>query len=660
MHLALGGCLKAPPIRYGLTADTGGHIAYVLDAARAQAQLPCVSRVAIVTRRFDDAALGREHGRESEPLDDGVTIDRIGTDETAYLEKEALAAELPALAEALDRHIAALPRQPDVIHAHFADAGAIALVIRARRGIPVVYTPHALGIDKRDAARPDATLDARIGHERRVIAAADAIVVSTHDEAERQLHAYGVADAAARIHRIPPGIPARAADDIDPAGVAAWLGQWLDDPARPIVLAIARPVRKKNLAGLVRAYVATPALHAAANLVILAGQQGGRPSDEERAVLAELHALCATLPRRIALPPRHDQAHVAALYQMAANGGVFANPALHEPFGLTLVEAASAGVPVVATRNGGPREIVGTLGHGLLVDPRDDAAIGTACARLIGDPALHATMAAAGRQAPDHYSWSAYAGRSAALYATLHAPPRLLACDIDATLTGCTAGAAAFADWCATRSMPFVVATGRDFAAARAVMAHWHLPPPDAFIVDVGTRIMLPGDDGGWRECPDYAASLDEAWDRAAIAAVLASLPLVPQSPETAGPHKLSFFGTSGDAALIERTLAGRGLRARVIFSHGKLIDVLAPGGGKAAAIASYARRQGLSLAHCVAAGDSGNDIDMLTACGHAIVVANATSELDDLPGRDGLRRVGGRHAAGVMEGLATLGLVGA
>ena len=36
LHIALAGCLKAPPVDYGITEDTGGHIAYVLGAAVAQ------------------------------------------------------------------------------------------------------------------------------------------------------------------------------------------------------------------------------------------------------------------------------------------------------------------------------------------------------------------------------------------------------------------------------------------------------------------------------------------------------------------------------------------------------------------------------------------------------------------------------------------------
>jgi sucrose-phosphate synthase len=349
LHLALGGCLKAPPVAYGITADTGGHIAYVIEAARAQARRDDVDQVSIVTRRFADARLDPCHARAREALDAKVTIDRIATAVDAYLEKEALDAELPAFISAFCAHLAALPRLPDVIHAHFADAAAVARAAQARFGIPFAYTPHALGIDKRAAGLdggPDGDgLDARIDAERAAIASAAAILVSTRDEAERQIGGYGV-PVTGRIHCLPPGVPphdaAGANDDGDT--LADRLGDWLDRPELPILLAVARPVAKKNLAALVRAYAGDPALRAQANLVILAGRHD-HATGEEAAVLAELHALAAdpALAGRIALPPRHDAADVGALYARAAQGGVFVNPALHEPFGLTLIEAAAAG-----------------------------------------------------------------------------------------------------------------------------------------------------------------------------------------------------------------------------------------------------------------------------------------------------------------------------
>ncbi len=657
MHLALGGCLKAPPIDFGITADSGGHLAYVMDAALAQAALTDVEQVTLVTRSFAEENLPSNHAMAREIVADRVTIDRIATDSPRYLEKEALAAELPAFCSAFWRYLDMLPVLPDVIHAHFADAVVAAIEARRRFGIPFVYTPHALAIDKRGQGLGDAGLDARIAAERRAIAQADALIVSTHDEADRQVRAYGVA-VDDRIRCIAPGVPQRQSNPDAPTLVDR-LGEMVDRPDLPIILAIARPVAKKNLAGLVRAYAADPLLQAQANLVILAGQDDGRASAEERAVRADLHRLCATpaLRGRVALPARHDAADVTALYRRAAAGGVFVNPALHEPFGLTLIEAAEAGVPVVATRHGGPREILATIGHGLLVDPRDTAAIAVACREVIGNAAAHARFRVAALANHHRYDWRRYAAESVAVYRSLRGQAALLACDIDHTLTGCAASAEAFSQWRRASALHFVVATGRSFAEARAVLAQWHLPEPDAFITDVGTRIMLVGPDGTWRACDAYGRSLDADWDMPGVRAALEPLDLTPQAEATAGPHKLSFFGDAVDAAAIRTALSAEGLSARVIFSHGRLIDVLAPAGGKAAAIAAYAARVGLTLADCIAAGDSGNDIDMLERCGTAIVVGNAGHELAGLTPRPGLYRAKRHHAAGVIEGLERLGL---
>jgi len=658
LHLALGGCLKSPPVHYGITADTGGHIAYILDAAAAQADNIDTDQVSIVTRLFEDEGLAPDHAVTSERVSPRLTIDRIATADRRYLEKDALAQDMPAFTEAFCAHLARLPRLPDVIHAHFSDAAAVAAEARRRFAIPFVYTPHALGIDKRTQQGSCPALDARIAAEERAIAQADAIIVSTRDEADRQVRAYA-SSMPAHTHCIPPGVPSRVAAPAEPAPTLAdRLDQWLDVSARPIILAIARPVAKKNLIGLARAYAASPALQAVANLVILAGQHDGPASPEERGVLDALRVVAAqpAMRGRFALPPTHDGRDVAALYDRAAKGGVFVNPAFHEPFGLTLIEAAAAGVPVVATQAGGPREIVAALCHGLLIDPRDDDAIADACLTLLTDAGRHARMSDAGRRGVLRYDWGRYAEESLALYARLPRAPALLASDIDHTLTGCPAGAHAFAQWRRDSDLPFVVATGRSFAMARMILSQWGLPEPDAFITDVGTRIMLKGQ-RGWHECPVYAARLNDGWDRKAVAAALKPLRLRPQPRDTAGPHKLSFFGTADDAERVRAALAERDLAAKVVYSHGRLIDVLAPLGGKAAAVAAYARRLDLSLGACVAAGDSGNDVDMLEACGHAIVVGNASDELAGLVARDGLMRVKGHHAHGVLEGLERLSL---
>ena len=76
--------------------------------------------------------------------------------------------------------------------------------------------------------------------------------------------------------------------------------------------------------------------------------------------------------------------------------GVFVNPALQEPFGLTVIEAAAHGVPTVATKNGGPVDIMATLHHGVVVDPTDSDAIAVALLKILTNPQVWDTMSVNG------------------------------------------------------------------------------------------------------------------------------------------------------------------------------------------------------------------------------------------------------------------------
>jgi len=69
-----------------------------------------------------------------------------------------------------------------------------------------------------------------------------------------------------------------------------------------------------------------------------------------------------------------------------------------EPFGLTLVEAMSQGISVVASDRGGPREIIRHMRDGLLVEPGNPSAFAEAVRLLAHDPALRSRIAAEGLQ----------------------------------------------------------------------------------------------------------------------------------------------------------------------------------------------------------------------------------------------------------------------
>ncbi|MGR3467816.1 MAG: HAD-IIB family hydrolase [Shimia sp.] len=657
MHIALGGCLKAPPIDYGLTEDTGGHIAYVLGAAGAQAARREVERVDIVTRAFDDAALGAVHARPEEAISPSLRILRLRGATPGYVSKAELAADVPALTAAF---LEALPTWglPDVIHAHFGDAAQLARAAAERFGIRWLYTPHALGLDKaRELARGG--LDQRVAWERAAIRSADAVIASTRDEAERQVRDYD-AEACARVHTVPPGVTtdvgAQGVTPLHPAGLAA-----LDDPRKPIVLAIARPVEKKNLGGVLAAYARSPALREAANLVILAGQaRPGVPRGAEEArVVRALHEGVAAhgLSGRVALPASHGRADVRALYALAARDGVFVNPALHEPFGLTLLEAAAFGAPFVATRHGGPPDIVERLGAGDLIDPRDPDALAAACLRVLRDPAPRQAARAARGHVAARFSWEQWADRVARIVAPevprpRHAPTRLLASDVDGTLTGDARGIAAFRAWRAARGRDtaFAVATGRSLSDVRTVIAEWSIPSPDVFITSVGTEVWW-WRDGQLRRDGEFAHAIAPGWDAERVSTLIARAGLAPQPAHDQRRWKRSAFGTATDADRLRALLREADVEGRVIVSHGRLIDVIPALAGKGAAMLHVARALGLTGTDCIAAGDSGNDVDMLCAAHRAIIPANGLAEIAGLS-HPGLIRASASHAAGVVEGL--------
>jgi sucrose-phosphate synthase len=667
MSLALGGCIRAEPVPYGITEDTGGHITYLLGEMEALAARDDVTRAEIVTRRFDEPMLGSAYAKPEEWLSPKLVIRRIDSGNPHYLAKEALGADRGAFVRALLAELRARPRLPDIIHAHFADAADVAAAVERELGVPFIYTAHSLALDKRSAMRvPSRTLEARIGEENRAIAKASAIIGSSRDECERQLAAYP-ATRAERIHRLPPGIAQRQADGSSLAAARELIAPFLRVPGRPIALAIARPVHKKNLAGLVEAFGSDPELRDRANLVILAGQRTGLLQGEEEQV-SVLRAVVDAIDRhdlhgKVAYPRSHGRKEVEGLYALAAQcGGVFVNPALVEPYGLTIVEAAVHGLPVVATMTGGPGDIVGELGHGLLVDPTDPQDIAKKIRALLDDRELWSRCAASGQELVRAMTWDRYAEGFINVARAVLAPERvvsarpasLIVSDIDGTLTGCAEGAARFRQFVERRrDFAFVTATGRSLPEARRVLREWGLPQPAAWITSVGTEIYYGGRHG---LVPDseFAKLVEAGWDGDGVTRALADVDgLVPQAAYEQRRFKRSYHvADAGIVPSVTKRLAENGLAAQVVFSHETLLDVIPAAAGKGAALEHVARHFGVAPEQVFAAGDSGNDACMLSRCRNAILVGNYAEELRELASRDHVYVARRYHGAGALEGI--------
>jgi phosphatidyl-myo-inositol alpha-mannosyltransferase len=96
---------------------------------------------------------------------------------------------------------------------------------------------------------------------------------------------------------------------------------------------------------------------------------------------------------------------------------VFVAPALSgESFGMVLVEAMAAGLPVVASAIEGYRDVVRDGVDGVLVPPRDPKALAAAVGAIVDDPALGARLAAGGRERAATFDWSQVGAQVLARY----------------------------------------------------------------------------------------------------------------------------------------------------------------------------------------------------------------------------------------------------
>lgn len=100
-----------------------------------------------------------------------------------------------------------------------------------------------------------------------------------------------------------------------------------------------------------------------------------------------------------------------ALGDLYAAADVFVFPSLFEGFGIPLLEAMMAGVPVCASDRASIPEVVGEAG--LLFDPDDVSSIERCVERLVTDRDLRRRLVAAGRRRAEGFTWEAAAGQVA-------------------------------------------------------------------------------------------------------------------------------------------------------------------------------------------------------------------------------------------------------
>lgn len=211
------------------------------------------------------------------------------------------------------------------------------------------------------------------------------------------------------------------------------------------------------------------------------------------------------------------------------------------------------------------------------------------------------------------------------------------------------------------RRLYWVIATGRRRDSALEVLLDEGFQADDfhALITSVGAEIYLSGE-----STPDesHRARLARTrFTRDAVIEALRGLRFLELQPEHEQfEHKVSYFApdTRENRARIAASLATLPFETELVFSHDEYLDVVPRGGAKGGAVAHLLEAWRLRSSRAVAAGDSGNDANMLERDWHGIVVGNGRRQLLHLSGRTNVYFAQGKHAAGVLEGLVALGFL--
>ncbi len=689
--VSVHGLIRGGDLELGRDADTGGQTKYVVDLARALARNDAVAQVDLITRRIVDPAVSSDYAQAVEPLGDKARIVRIDAGPEEYVAKEQLWDHLDCLMDNLVNWLNGEPRLPDFIHSHYADAGYVGVRLSNLLGIPLIHTGHSLGRDKRkrllarglsrEAIEHTYNIARRIDAEEEILANADLVVTSTHNEIEQQYGLYSYYDPA-RMAVIPPGTDLEQfhpPSKDERYGFAAQVDRFLSNPGKPLILALSRPDERKNILTLIEAFGESQALRQAANLLVVAGNRDDIRDLEPGAQSVWTHILLLIdaydLYGRAAVPKSHRADEVPEIYRMvAASGGVFVNPALTEPFGLTLLEAAASGLPVVATENGGPVDIIGNCDNGELVDPLDSAAITSALLKLLRDKAVWTRASRNGIEGVKrHYSWEAHAEtyldrlgglsdryepipREQRVSRSIRYRDRAIFTDLDQNLVGDGLALKRFVEVMREnrRCVTFGIATGRRIDSALALMKKQGIPTPDVLISSLGTRIHY----GQALTEDDYWADhIDHHWNPKQVRRVLNGLPgLEPQSKKEQTPFKISYFHDAQKAPSIDEItnlIRQEELTANVICSFGQFLDIVPSRASKGQALRYVSQRLEIPLEHILAVGGSGGDEDMMRGNTLAAVVGNRHhEELSQLVDQERIYFASQAHALGILEAI--------
>ena len=534
------------------------------------------------------------------------------------------------------------------------------------------------GVDS-DEMEKRYNLAARIEAEELSLDSASMVCTSTRQEVDEQYALYDQ-HSENRMRVIPPGVDLSRFDGPGTpemsAAIDAKLAPFLSDPSKPAVLTIARADERKNLPGLVRAFSGNNWLRENANLVVIGGNReklDKLPSGTRKVWMELLRTFDdGDLYGVAAYPKTHKAPEVAGFYRWASERkGVFVNPAFTEPFGLTLLEAAAAGLPLVATHDGGPCDIIANCRNGTLVDPMDDVEMGNAIEAILSNPDKQKELSETGHvEVRKHYSWATHVDSYlTVIFRILPPQPVVRGSKSRGSLVERER-------WVVMDLLPrieqeppelverwnrvfteqpigFGIATGLSFDEAWEVIRRCGMPLPGFVISGLGAEIRY-GESGVLDE--RWQHQIGTRWNRGEVVETLSAVDgLSLQEEHFQHQFKVSYLMDANRASsrlALQRRLREKGISAKVIVTAKAFVDVIPIRSGKDVALRYLENRWGIDPSRIFYFGTYGNDISAVRGRNLSVLAGDADRVLRQLHSRPRLFHAKGKGLAGFFEGL--------
>jgi mannosylfructose-phosphate synthase len=383
--------------------DTGGQVVYVIEMAKAMSKQGI--KVDIYTRWFER----RKPQVDPMPGFPGVRVIRIPAGKWEFVPKEVIYDLLPELTSNMIDYIRSNNLDYDLFHGHYVDAGIVTLDVAKVFGKPSFFTAHSLGAWKQDQMGGDPeemerkfNFKHRNAEELRIFKEVNGQTLTSTVQHEKLVELYGF--DAPNIAIIPPGV------DVSRFKIPTVADLKAPSPLPDrYIYCLSRIDSNKGHDLLLRAFSLVKDVIEDVTLVIGGGSPNPKPREKE--VFAMMDRIIAekNMEDRVMFAGYVPDDKMVTFYQQAE---MFVLPSIFEPFGMTSQESMACGVPVVASKFGGIRNIILQEKNGILVDPSDPKEFAGAMIKILQNSELRMHIGMAGSDTiRGEFSWNAIANK---------------------------------------------------------------------------------------------------------------------------------------------------------------------------------------------------------------------------------------------------------